>query len=70
MGLFTKLFGTYSEREIKKLIPIIDKTESLAEEYKKLSEEELKNAGAAHFCARPEELTKILNRMIGEYYGK
>lgn len=34
------------------------------------SEEELKNAGAAHFCARPEELTEILDRMIGEYYGK
>jgi len=34
------------------------------------SEEELKKAGGAHFCARPEELAEILDRMIGEYYGK
>ena len=42
MGLFTKLFGTRSEREIKKIKPILDKILSLEETYKALSDEELK----------------------------
>ena len=42
MGLFTKLFGTRSQREIKQIQPIVDKILSLEETYKKLSEEELK----------------------------
>ena len=42
MGLFTKLFGTRSEREIKKIQPMVDKILALEEEYKALSEEDLK----------------------------
>ena len=42
MGLFTKLFGTRSEREIKKIQPIVDKILSMEAEYKALSDEELK----------------------------
>ena len=42
MGLFTKLFGTRSEREVKKIKPILDKILSLEETYKALSDEELK----------------------------
>ncbi len=42
MGLFKKLFGTRSEREIKKIQPIVDKILALEEEYKALSEEALK----------------------------
>ncbi len=42
MGLITKLFGTRSEREIKKIMPLVDKILALEEEYKALSEEELK----------------------------
>ena len=42
MGLFTKMFGTRSEREVKKMNPIIDKIESLADHYKAMSDEELK----------------------------
>ena len=41
MGLFTKLFGTRSEREIKKIMPLVDKILSLEEEYKALSQEAL-----------------------------
>ncbi len=47
MGLFTKLFGTHSQREIKKLQPTVDKILSLEEEYKSLSEEALKGKTAA-----------------------
>ena len=42
MGLFDKLFGTRSQREIKKIQPIVDKILGLEETYKKLSEEQLK----------------------------
>ncbi|MBO5128743.1 MAG: preprotein translocase subunit SecA [Oscillospiraceae bacterium] len=42
MGLFTKLFGTPSQREIKKIQPTVDKILALEEEYKNLTEEQLK----------------------------
>ena len=46
MGLITKLFGTRSQREIKKLQPTVDKILALEESYKALSEEELKGKTA------------------------
>ncbi len=42
MSLITKVFGTHSERELKKIKPTVDKIESLAEEYSKLTDAELK----------------------------
>ena len=42
MGLITKLFGTRSSRELKKIQPMVDKILSLEEEYKALSDEALK----------------------------
>ena len=42
MGLINKLFGTRSQREIKKLQPTVDKILALEEEYKALSEEQLR----------------------------
>ena len=33
MGLFTKLFGTRSQRELKKIQPVVDKILALEEEY-------------------------------------
>ena len=46
MGLLTKIFGTHSQREIKKIQPTVDKILALEEEYKALSEEELKGKTA------------------------
>jgi len=42
MGLFDKLFGTRSQREIKKIQPTVDKILGLEAEYKNLSEAQLK----------------------------
>ena len=42
MGLMTKLFGTRSSREIKKIQPLVDKILSLEETYKNLSEDALR----------------------------
>ncbi len=43
MGLFTKLFGTRSDREIKKFDPILEKIEQYGNEYKTLSDEALRH---------------------------
>ena len=42
MGLIEKIFGTHSEREIKRVIPIVDRIEALEPEYEKLSDEALR----------------------------
>ncbi len=42
MGVVEKIFGTHSEREVKRILPIADKIEALEPEYIKLSDEELK----------------------------
>ena len=41
MGLFTKVFGTYSQRELKIIYPIVDKITALEDEYKQLTDAEL-----------------------------
>ena len=51
MGLFDKLFGTRSQREIKKIQPTVDKILALENTYKNLSEEALRGK-TAEFKAR------------------
>ena len=41
MSLFTKIFGTYSQRQIKKLNVIADRVDALADTYRKMSNAEL-----------------------------
>ncbi len=41
MSLFTKLFGTSSQRELKSIFPIADKVDALEEEYKALTDAQL-----------------------------
>lgn len=42
MSIINKLFGTHSEREIKKLMPLVQKVEDLAPKFKEMDEVELK----------------------------
>ncbi len=42
MGLIEKIFGTYSERQLKKIYPIVDAIEALAPKYKAMSDSELR----------------------------
>ena len=42
MGLFEKVFGTHSEKELKKIAPIVDKIEALDSDMQALSDEELR----------------------------
>ena len=62
MGLITKLFGTTSEREVKKLRPTVDKIEALEPEMKRLSDDELrgKTAEFRQRLARGEKLDDLL----------
>ena len=41
MGLIQKIFGTYSQRELKSIYPIADKIEALEGEYRQLTDEQL-----------------------------
>ena len=41
MGFFSKMFGSYSDRELKSIYPIVDKIEAMADEYKARSDAEL-----------------------------
>ena len=43
MGILSKFVGTHSEREVKRVLPIVDKIESLEPDFEKLSEEELRD---------------------------
>jgi preprotein translocase subunit SecA len=42
MGFMKKVFGDYSSHELKRIYPIVDKVEALADEYKAKSDEELR----------------------------
>ncbi len=42
MGIMQKLFGTYSEKQIKKIMPLVNKIEALEDEFKNKADEELK----------------------------
>ncbi len=61
-GLLEKLFGSYSQRELKKIQPIVDKIISYEEEYKSLSDSELKGKTAIfkERLGRGETLDDIL----------
>ena len=62
MGIFQKLFGTHSERELKLIYPIVDKIEAMRPEMMQLSDADLK-AKTAEFkqrLAKGETLDDIL----------
>ena len=54
MGLFSKIFGNYSEKEVKRIMPIIEKINNLEPEISKLTDTEL----AAKTVYFKEELAK------------
>lgn len=62
MGLFKKIFGTYSEKELKRIAPIADQIEALEDKYKSMGEGELKGQTAVlkERLAKGETLNDIL----------
>ena len=67
MGIFAKLFGTRSQREIKHIQPIVDKILALEDEYKNLSDEELRGK-TAHFRDRLRQ-GETLDHMLPEAFA-
>ena len=67
MGLIKAIFGSYSEREVKRIRPIVEKINSLEEEMEKLSDKEL-TAKTAYF---KNELAngKTLDDILPEAYA-
>ena len=67
MGFFEKTFGTYSEKEVKRAMPIVEKINGLEEEISKLSDKEL-TAKTAYF---KEQLSngKTLDDILPEAYA-
>ncbi len=43
MKLFNKIFGTYSDREVKRILPIVDKIEVLEPDFKAMTDDQLKS---------------------------
>ena len=43
MGIFSKIFKSYSEKEVKRIMPIVEQINNLEAEISKLTDEELKN---------------------------
>ena len=43
MGMLDKMFGSYSDREVKRIIPIINEIDKLGAEMEKLSDQQLKD---------------------------
>ena len=71
MGLFDKLFGTRSQREIKKIQPLVDQILALEDSYKALSEEELrgKTAQFKQRLAQGETLDDLLPEAFATVRG-
>ena len=46
MSFLEKIFGSYSKREINKILPLVDKIEEYEENYKSLTDDEIKNKTA------------------------
>ena len=67
MSLFGKIFGTHSQHELKRIIPIVDKIEALAPEFEKLSDEELQ-AKTPEFKARLAK-GETLDDLLPEAYA-
>ena len=67
MGLFEKVFGTHSERELKRIDKIVDKIESYRPAMQELSDEELR-AKTAEFKKRFED-GETLDDLLPEAYA-
>ena len=66
MGLFTKLFGTRSDREIKKIQPLVDKILALESEYKALSEDSMSVTKVGDSVKRGQVISGVGNSALFE----
>ena len=67
MGILSKVFKSYSEKEVKRVMPIVDSINELEESISKLSDEELKNK-TTEFKAQLKE-GKTLDDILAEAFA-
>ncbi len=67
MSLITKIFGTHSERELKRIAPLVDKIESLRPEMMELSDDKLR-AKTEEFKKRLQD-GETLDELLPEAYA-
>lgn len=67
MGILSKVFKSYSEKEVKRVMPIVDSINELEESISKLSDEELKNK-TTEFKAQLKE-GKTLDDILPEAFA-
>lgn len=67
MSLITKIFGTHSERELKRIAPLVDKIESLRPEMMELSDDKLR-AKTEEFKKRLKD-GETLDELLPEAYA-
>ena len=67
MSIISKIFGTHSQHEVKRIIPIVNKIEALAPEFEKLTDDELK-AKTPEFKERLEK-GETLDDLLPEAYA-
>ena len=58
MGVLTKMFGTYSEHQLKKLRKTIDKIEALEEHYRAMPDAELRGMTAVFKQQLPTRISQ------------
>jgi len=67
MGIFSKIFKSYSEKEVKRIMPIVEKINNLEGEISKLTDEELKNK--TNIFKRQLEEGKTLDDILPEAFA-
>ena len=67
MSALTKIFGTHSDRELKRITPLVDKVESYRDEMKALSDEELR--GKTKEYKERLEIGETLDDLLPEAYA-
>ena len=67
MNMFSKVFGTRSQREVKRIMPLVKKIEDLRPEMQKLTDEELRGK-TREFKKRLEE-GATLDDLLPEAFG-
>ena len=67
MGIFSKIFKSYSEKEVKRIMPIIENINGLEEEISKLTDEELKNK--TNIFKKQIEEGKTLDEILPEAFA-
>ena len=67
MSALTKIFGTHSDRELKRITPLVDKVESYRDEMKALSDEELR--GKTNEYKERLEKGETLDDLLPEAYA-